>query len=1407
MSTLFDLGTLQPNFDFPAAPETSTPIVIAPNAYERAILLARRYEDILAAGLLDQRTAIEIGNDIFGGTIPKGAWKVSTAYNAIEAAIAHIIATDPSADPATLLDRVPTQTRRTTNTTDLQQYSTPPTIGAVAAALATIADEDIVCEPSCGTGLLASFARRVTPNMILNEIDPERRALAAHALDLPTVMGVDAKELPLFYNGMSPTVVIANPPFSSDGNLEGSDVATRHLAAAFSLLPINGRLVAIVGQFQHPSVKPELWAHLFSRGILRYACAIDGSAYRRFGTSIDVAIIVIDKNVRQLASTTTVPFPPAEDAIIDPTPRALEDVLATLPDLDRHCSAPIIRTSLRGEKRGGQKAKDPTPWSGIISEPVAPLTYRLNTEPRNIPNDAVWVPYVPTLIIDGAKPHPEQLDEPAALASVPRYLPDVTVTLPTRCIEKGILSDVQLESIVYAIDATDRTVNLQDSEGRTYTAQAGHVFGHGTGVGKGRIIAGTILSRVATGAKKFLWISENIDLLASAQRDWDHVAGPGHESALFSINAVPPNTDIAHKNGVGFTTFSTLRVQETASTRSRFDQLKAWGSTNIDSIFIDESHNAQNATGTGVVDDKTTSSLQGRTICQLQEQFPNARIFYVSATSITKIDAFSYMERLGLWGPDTDFGTREAFLASVEAGKLGALELFCRELRSQGIYQSASLSSIGITTETLVHRLTEDQCAQYNVIAGALRIVNKNAREALDITNANGRPKGRALSQLAIMEQKVLQGVLISMRVGTMIEHIEGALKNGKAIVIQTAATGEAAQKRAVSKDPTLEDLDLSPRELITQYLDRAFPVQAHRIEADDNGKQTMIPIVDADGLPVLDPAAVELREQVKADLKDVLVPDSAINIIINHFGVDNVAECTGRQQRLITITEDGVTKRVLQRRPPASNNAETEAFQSGKKMILIFSEQAGGTGRSFHSDRSCANQAQRYHYAMHVGWSSAKARQARGRTDRTNQACKPHYIDVITDAPGERRFISTTSRNNATIGASTQGQRNAVTTGLYCADANLETEYGQEAVNALIEDILNGRIEKFRYATWLKQASVDLSGGDDGDAKHITVRRFLNRVLCCDLGPNSPQEFLFDAFNQRHEEVITKAKERGTYDAGIQAYPCTSARIVSARLIQTDELTGARTELLDIDAEVRREVQSFSAARNAVRRGKEQYKDGYFTTDDDGHPIAVYKTAFTQQINNKTVPEYGIQTPFTRHWTTDPPRKASISESKAQELWDELAATTELTQTKRLYLLIGPVRRVYRKLGSSLQVVRITLDNGKTHLGVLLESPYVALHNLGMLTEPEDILNSLRSKKGKQLMLKDALSLQLVKYGGDEAVELCIPQWIATRYLSQAKDLGLIFETQRFKQRIFVPDDKLAAVIAAFPPKELEAA
>src|ERR1035438_8719660 len=82
----------------------------------------------------------------------------------------------------------------------------------------------------------------------------------------------------------------------------------------------------------------------------------------------------------------------------------------------------------------------------------------------------------------------------------------------------------------------------------------------------------------------------------------------------------------------------------------------------------------------------------------------------------------------------------------------------------------------------------------------------------------------------------------------------------------------------------------------------------------------------------------------------------------------------------------------------------------------------------------------------------SDKQLQDFGRTHRSNELHPPIYVLLSSDLGGERRFSATIARRLASLGALTQGSREAAAGG-EIAKYNFESTYGTQAVTTLVTE------------------------------------------------------------------------------------------------------------------------------------------------------------------------------------------------------------------------------------------------------------------------------------------------------------------------------------------------------------------
>jgi hypothetical protein len=189
----------------------------------------------------------------FGGGDAHGTWDWKGAYDACEAATilflrkfgAAMAARAASCDALLpMLGRIagllPTHTRRSEESEALQQFSTPLALGLAVATAAAISPTDRVLEPSAGTGLLAIFGELAGASLMLNELAETRAGLLSRLFPDVDVTRFDAAQIDDHLDaGVTPSVVLMNPPFSALANVDRrrTDAALRHIRPRWRASP------------------------------------------------------------------------------------------------------------------------------------------------------------------------------------------------------------------------------------------------------------------------------------------------------------------------------------------------------------------------------------------------------------------------------------------------------------------------------------------------------------------------------------------------------------------------------------------------------------------------------------------------------------------------------------------------------------------------------------------------------------------------------------------------------------------------------------------------------------------------------------------------------------------------------------------------------------------------------------------------------------------------------------------------------------------------------------------------------------------------------------------------------------------------------------------------------------------
>ncbi|WP_157016661.1 strawberry notch family protein [Mesorhizobium xinjiangense] len=1402
---------------------------VAPIAHAPAILAAARHllghlergERVDAAIL---RVAMEAAS---GASDAAGAWDWKAAYDACEVATVLFLRKYGRAlfrkagNPASRLSALtkiagllPTHTRRSEESQALQQFSTPVPLGLAAVTAAAIMPNDIVLEPSAGTGLLAILAEITGGTLLLNELAETRADLLAFLFPACDLTRVDAAQIDdhLAANAV-PSVVLMNPPFSALANVSGrvADAGFRHIASALNRLAPGGRLVTITGANVGPDLPDwrEAFVRLQDRGTVIFSATIAGSVYARHGTSFPTRLTVIDK-----APADDPAIVPASPGIAPDVATLLDWIEAQVPPRLPVVSAPRLTATPRTVRSYLARSAASRPSAAIAADPEGvELAYETAdwtpAEGARL-TDAIYEEYgLQSIRIPGARAHPTKLVQSAAMASVAPPKPSYRPMLPANILE--FLSDAQLETVIYAgeahsdylagswtISETFDVVQAAPTEAKNAVRfRRGFMLGDGTGAGKGRQSAGIILDNWLRGRRKAVWISKSDKLIEDAQRDWSAL---GMERLLVTpLSRFPQGKPITLTEGVLFATYATLRSDDRGEKVSRVRQIVEWLGSDFDGVIIfDESHAMQNAGGGKGERGDVAPSQQGRAGLRLQHALPDARVVYVSATGATTVHNLAYAQRLGLWGgEDFPFATRAEFVEAIEDGGVAAMEVLARDLRSLGLYTARSLSYDGVEYELVEHQLTDEQRRIYDAYAGAFSIIHNHldaAMQAANITGSEGtlnkQAKSAARSAFESAKQRFFGHLLTSMKTPTLIRSIERDLEEGHAAVIQIVSTGEALMERRLAEIPTEEwgdvRVDITPREYVLDYLAHSFPVQLYEPFTDSEGNLSSRPVY-RDGQPVESREAVARRDDLIERLASLPPVPGALDQIVQRFGTDMVAEVTGRSRRIVRKSGADATgeRLVVENRAPSANLAETAAFMDDLKRILVFSD-AGGTGRSYHAELSARNRRLRVHYLLEAGWKADAAIQGLGRTNRTNQAQPPLFRPIATDVKAEKRFLSTIARRLDTLGAITRGQRQTGGQGLFRPEDNLESSYARAALRQLYLLIVRGKIEgcsldRFEAATGLKLMD---SNGIKDELPPITT--FLNRLLALTI---ELQGILFTAFEQLLDAKVQGAIASGVYDVGLETLTAESFAVTDRKTIYTHPCTDAETRLLTITERRRNRPMMLDDAFGWMADG-----NGKLLVNGKSGRAAMQVPAPSLMLDDGEIERrVRLIRPMEHH-------HASLK-MMAESHWEETDRDTFAATWQRevsevpaftdstIHIVSGLLLPVWKHLpNESTRVYRLQTDDGERIIGRRVSPAWAAN---ATATEPasltaDDAYAALI--EGRTVLdLAEGLQLRRVRVMGANRIEL---SGFTEAMRERLRAYGLFTEIISWKLRFFVPVD-----------------
>lgn len=1253
-------------------------------------------------------------DEAFGGTMANNDYTVKDAYDALEAGVNQFILANPEDfSPAgkdakaaakaisflnAVLALVPTQTKRTAEMEEFQQFSTPPTLAFAANWVANVHAGESMLEPSAGIGGLATFATLAGAEVTVNELSQRRAGVLREVLPGARLFTENAEHLAnILPQDIRPSVIVMNPPFSSTaGRIQGqrdSRNGAKHIEEALKRLAPGGRLVAIVGNsmaMDRPAFKA-WWTDMKAKYHVRANISVNGEEYAKYGTTFDNQLLVIDKvappdkydaltgkvdkiaelipllqDIRDERQTPDINRSPVTPETQPPSGQPGRQDLPgpagnrqgagnaadSAADADRSgqptADGQGNRTGLQGQGRNDQTGERPgqpgqkrdgkggaqdnrgdtgqpgrpgetdgpgrggRAAGGRDDEP-GPLVEAGERSAHGDLTDSLYADYQPAFLrIEGAQPHPGSLVESAAMASVDPPKPTYSPNLPKETVTKGKLSLAQLESVVYAGQAFAK--RLRDG------ARKGFMIGDGTGVGKGREIAGVILDAIRSGHGngKAVWVSSNAGLFNDSKGYYSEVGGTG------AFHNQPGGFEpIKLKDGVLFVSYAWLAGKDKkagadGNKASHVDLLLDWLGPDFDGVIaFDEAHKMSNASAEQGARGKSNASQTAIAGITLQDKLKDARILYASATAATEVRNLLYATRLGLWGTGTAFSDKSKFLAEIAGAGTAAMEFVAQGMKAAGAYIARSLSFDGVEHETLEHELTDDQRDIYDNLAQTWQqILTEFRQQAV----ANGEKRFQGESAFWGAQQRFFNAVITSMSLPTVIQQAKEDIARGDAVVFQLTNTGEAQQDREVlrasAENLALEEMDFSPKQTLITMVNDYYPVNLYEDVETDSGITQQL-VLDSEGNPVVNQEAVAARDALIGNIEGITFIENPLDMLINAFGHENMAEVTGRSNRYVWEPDkDGELRMVKQALSDKTRERDIDKFMDDKVQVLVFSE-AGGTGYSYHADNTRLNKRRRRHYLVQAGWQANKAVQGLGRSHRTNEASQPKYTLPTTNLKAQKRFISSIARRLDQLGALTRGQRQTGGQGIFKAEDNLENAYAQGGVDLFLSDLFDGAVPGLSFDDIVvnKMGFNNLIDNETYPPrlkqKNLPVTtRFLNRMLSLTM---ADQDRVFDEVFDRISELVARDVAAGTYDEGIKTLRAQKITKDSEEEIFVDSETGAKADYVQLSLTQATQFNDFEDTQAMASLPNWR---GYFRDEKSGRVFGMYKTGTKTQAS-----------------------------------------------------------------------------------------------------------------------------------------------------------------------------------------------
>jgi len=1089
-----------------------------------------------------------------------------------------------------LYDSQPSQSHRTSQSTLLQQYSTPLPLAYLAgkyAGLDKASAKNPAFDPSAGNGLLTVAAD--PEHTIANEIDPFRRENLRElgfqkVFDQDAALDFDTGPNANFFAAQQFQHLVTNPPFDRLKNPIEAGKATfkvlDHWMAHIALQQMtdDGRAAIIVGGHNRYNDKgaPTVGKERNLLQYLHYYYHVDdiinlsGELYARQGTKFSTRLILISG--RKKSPSGKYPrFEAQREAPIESYEQLYNRMCQYIEPQAQTCSTPgpIDLTLKNPNVMTVSQAYTPYQNGPAFMRYALKNGWTINDVRRHVAQahqfseqdaqDLIeeWKELIPASFYEGLKQGMVGLGRPynpgsdgckilkvetpdsmayetqVALIAVARKVGDLDSYVQKKLAYSSnaamceALAAEQIDGVALAI------FNMEQRE-------QGMIIGDQTGIGKGRQAAAIIRYAHLQG-KRPIFITKDPNLFSDLYRDLGDI--DYDQITPFILNAGVKIED--ENEEVLFRTpkevKSIIKSEELPDTydfiMTTYSQFSTKGLTDKkdfiqnlakDNILIlDEAHLASG------LDSNTGSFI--RKILKISQG-----ALYLSATYAKRADSMPlYAVKTAI--KDTN-ATPASLTEAINAGGVALQEVLSSQLVQEGqmLRRQRSLYNVQPIYEILTDKKTEHREINDRVVTLMHKIiqfqqehVNPIVKGIDDDINDNA-PEGAKMT----VKNLGASNTPFASRLFNLVTQLLISLK-AETIADQAIHYLQRGYKPIIALKGTMEsflaDMEAGEVEKIdfSEVLLRALHKSAMSYSTTDEWGQKTKLIMEREQLKIEGQMAYdEIVEEIQNTSTGLTV--SPLDVMIQKIrdAGYSLAEITGRGTRLELLGK-GLGKKVPYAKRDKFKNFT--AFNNNELDALIIN-QSGSTGASAHA--IVTEKVPEYEVkprVMIIGEPELDVNseiQKRGRINRTGQILDPKYHYLISDIPAEQRLLMMLQTKLKSLDANTSSNQRNSSNMLESND--FDNKYGDKVVATYLEE--NPEINK----KMLEPLSGEVDSGLANKAAGKSA-----------LLDSATQEKFFQEVIERYNSQIEYLKEIGHYDLEVQTIEL-EAETLNSNIIKT---------------------------------------------------------------------------------------------------------------------------------------------------------------------------------------------------------------------------------------------------------------